>query len=174
MYEISQLKAKNLVDLQEIAKELQIKKISQFKKLDLIYQILDTQATNLSNQPKKENKPTVNSEKQKRKRVRKPVKKESSEPVSTEQAVSKKREIKSMQQLLKKSQSKLQSQKLITISAKLRTKASTKIIDLRKTPITKINSTKINSTRTNKNNNKETNTRIPILNLMVSLKVKVC
>ena len=96
MYEISQLKAKNLVDLQEIAKELQIKKISQFKKLDLIYQILDTQATNLSNQPKKESKPTVNSEKQKRKRVRKPVKKESSEAVSTEQTVEvKKEEIKS-------------------------------------------------------------------------------
>jgi len=74
MYEISQLKAKNLVDLQEIAKGLQIKKISQFKKQDLIYQILDTQATNLSNQAKiKSESTSSNSDKPKRKRVRKPV-----------------------------------------------------------------------------------------------------
>ena len=74
MYEISQLKAKNLVDLQEIAKGLQIKKISQFKKQDLIYQILDTQATNLSNQAKaKAENTSSHSEKPKRKRVRKPI-----------------------------------------------------------------------------------------------------
>ncbi len=74
MYEISQLKAKNLVDLQEIAKTLQIKKISQFKKLDLIYQILDTQAANPTAVKSSDPKPKQTSadEQVKRKRVRKP------------------------------------------------------------------------------------------------------
>ncbi len=77
MYEISQLKAKNLVDLQEIAKTLQIKKISQFKKLDLIYQILDTQAANPTAAKSSDSKPkqTSSDEQVKRKRVRKPANK---------------------------------------------------------------------------------------------------
>ena len=45
MFEISELKAKTLVELQQIAKTNGLKKISQLKKLELIYQILDTQAT---------------------------------------------------------------------------------------------------------------------------------
>ncbi len=45
MLEISQLKAKKLVELQEIAKSIGAKKYSQLKKMDLIYLILDTQAT---------------------------------------------------------------------------------------------------------------------------------
>lgn len=79
MYEISQLKAKNLVDLQEIAKTLQIKKISQFKKLDLIYQILDTQAANPNAVKSSDPKPKQTSadEQVKRKRVRKPSNKKS-------------------------------------------------------------------------------------------------
>ncbi len=44
MFEISDLKAKKLVELQEIAKVIGLKKTSQLKKLDLIYKILDTQA----------------------------------------------------------------------------------------------------------------------------------
>ncbi|MGY5352943.1 transcription termination factor Rho [Wenyingzhuangia sp. IMCC45533] len=44
MLEISQLKAKKLADLQEIAKTIGLKKTSQLKKLDLIYKILDEQA----------------------------------------------------------------------------------------------------------------------------------
>ncbi|MDO3695162.1 transcription termination factor Rho [Wenyingzhuangia sp. chi5] len=44
MFEISQLKAKTLADLQEIAKTIGLKKTSQLKKLDLIYKILDEQA----------------------------------------------------------------------------------------------------------------------------------
>ncbi len=79
MYEISQLKAKNLVDLQEIAKTLQIKKISQFKKLDLIYQILDTQAANpnVAKSSDFKAKQASTDEQVKRKRVRKPSNKKS-------------------------------------------------------------------------------------------------
>ncbi|MGY5353984.1 transcription termination factor Rho [Wenyingzhuangia sp. IMCC45467] len=49
MFEISQLKAKTLADLQEIAKTIGLKKTSQLKKLDLIYKILDEQAAHEAN-----------------------------------------------------------------------------------------------------------------------------
>ena len=45
MFEISELKEKTLADLQVIAKTIGLSKVSQLKKLDLIYQILDTQAS---------------------------------------------------------------------------------------------------------------------------------
>jgi len=45
MFEISQLKEKTLVELQEIAKTIGAKKFSQLKKLDLVYLILDIQAS---------------------------------------------------------------------------------------------------------------------------------
>ncbi|WP_299669861.1 transcription termination factor Rho [uncultured Polaribacter sp.] len=48
MFEISELKAKTLADLQGIAKTIGLTKTSQLKKLDLVYQILDTQAANPS------------------------------------------------------------------------------------------------------------------------------
>ena len=74
MFEISELKAKTLADLQVIAKSIGLAKTSQLKKLDLVYQILDTQAAN----PDKtvtisstEEKPRT--EKPKRKRVVKPA-----------------------------------------------------------------------------------------------------
>ncbi len=44
MFEISQLKAKKLAELQEIAKKLNVPKYRSLKKLDLVYQILDQQA----------------------------------------------------------------------------------------------------------------------------------
>ncbi|CAL2087965.1 transcription termination factor Rho [Tenacibaculum sp. 190524A02b] len=44
MFEISELKAKKLTDLQSIAKTIGLTKISQLKKLDLVYKILDAQA----------------------------------------------------------------------------------------------------------------------------------
>lgn len=44
MYDIIELSRKLLPDLKEIAKELDIKKIETYKKQDLIYKILDTQA----------------------------------------------------------------------------------------------------------------------------------
>ncbi|WP_422105632.1 transcription termination factor Rho [Winogradskyella sp.] len=46
MFEISQLKAKKLPELQDIAKQLSVPKYRSLKKLDLVYQILDYQAAN--------------------------------------------------------------------------------------------------------------------------------
>jgi len=46
MFEISQLKAKKLPELQEIAKTLKVPKFRSLKKLDLVYKILDYQAAN--------------------------------------------------------------------------------------------------------------------------------
>lgn len=46
MFEISDLKAKKLPELQEIAKGLNVPKFKSLKKLDLVYQILDFQASN--------------------------------------------------------------------------------------------------------------------------------
>lgn len=46
MFDISELKAKKLPELQEIAKGLDIPKFKTIKKLDLIYKILDYQAKN--------------------------------------------------------------------------------------------------------------------------------
>ncbi|SHJ22076.1 transcription termination factor Rho [Pseudozobellia thermophila] len=46
MFEISDLKAKKLPELQEIAKGLNVPKYKSLKKLDLVYQILDVQASN--------------------------------------------------------------------------------------------------------------------------------
>ena len=65
MFEISQLKEKSLVELQQIAKDIELSKFSQLKKLDLVYQILDHQA---SNPLKKE----TTAEKPKRRRISKP------------------------------------------------------------------------------------------------------
>ena len=48
MFEITDLKAKKLPELQDIAKELSIPKFKTLKKLDLVYQILDVQASNPS------------------------------------------------------------------------------------------------------------------------------
>ena len=72
MFEISELKAKTLADLQVIAKSIGLSKTSQLKKLDLVYQILDTQAANpvdTSSTPVTEVKEKT--EKPKRKRVSK-------------------------------------------------------------------------------------------------------
>ena len=46
MFEISDLKAKKLPELQDIAKDLSVPKYKTLKKLDLVYQILDLQASN--------------------------------------------------------------------------------------------------------------------------------
>ncbi|NNF85306.1 MAG: transcription termination factor Rho [Winogradskyella sp.] len=46
MFEISQLKAKKLPELQEIASTLKVPKYKSLKKLELVYQILDLQAAN--------------------------------------------------------------------------------------------------------------------------------
>ena len=46
MYEIAALKSKKLPELQEIAKAVGVKRITGQKKLDLIYQIIDTVSAN--------------------------------------------------------------------------------------------------------------------------------
>ncbi|PHR71630.1 MAG: transcription termination factor Rho [Lutibacter sp.] len=66
MFEISKLKEKPLVELQQIAKDINLTKFSQLKKLDLVYQIIDHQAANPVATPKKI------IEKPKRKRISKP------------------------------------------------------------------------------------------------------
>ncbi|PWG04139.1 transcription termination factor Rho [Polaribacter aquimarinus] len=87
MFEISELKAKKLADLQEIAKSIGLKKISQLKKLDLVYQILDTQAANpakaKTSEVEVEAKPKA--DRPKRKRVIKAPQSQSSNPVAKKQ-----------------------------------------------------------------------------------------
>jgi transcription termination factor Rho len=46
MFQIADLKSKKLPELQEIAKGLNVPKFKQLRKLDLVYKILDLQATN--------------------------------------------------------------------------------------------------------------------------------
>ena len=71
MFEISQLKEKTLLELQEIAKTIGAKKYSQLKKLDLVYAILDIQAAT----PVKSTQNESSSDgKAKRKRIVKKVK----------------------------------------------------------------------------------------------------
>ncbi|MDT0555977.1 transcription termination factor Rho [Patiriisocius hiemis] len=73
MLEISELKAKKLPELQELAKALKVPKYRSLKKLDLVYQILDYQAANPkavkavttdspSSEPKKEESKTTTQE----------------------------------------------------------------------------------------------------------------
>ncbi|NJB81717.1 transcription termination factor Rho [Wenyingzhuangia aestuarii] len=76
MFEISQLKAKTLADLHEIAKTIGLKKTSQLKKMDLIYKILDEQAAiaaNTPEAPKNTEKEVVKSEPKRKPRVAKTV-----------------------------------------------------------------------------------------------------
>ncbi|MDH7911301.1 transcription termination factor Rho [Winogradskyella sp. SYSU M77433] len=89
MFEISQLKAKKLPELQDIAKQLNVPKYRTLKKLDLVYQILDYQAANpeavkatVSSEPKKE-EPKQSKPQQKRARVQKKTQ-PSPEPKQTE------------------------------------------------------------------------------------------
>ena len=54
MLEITELREKKLAELQTIAKEIGLKKTSQFKKMELIYKILDAQADDIHFKFKKE------------------------------------------------------------------------------------------------------------------------
>ena len=63
MYEIATLKEKKLADLQEIAKNLGLKRTSALKKLDLIYQIIDHIS---ANHPKRKKVPQKAKTKKKR------------------------------------------------------------------------------------------------------------
>jgi transcription termination factor Rho len=92
MFEISELKAKKLPELQDIAQKLNVPKYRTLKKLDLVYQILDFQAANpdavkkevIKDTPKEEqkkptqqNKPTP--ERKPRERVQKKTEPKSSQ-----------------------------------------------------------------------------------------------
>ncbi|WP_299127304.1 transcription termination factor Rho [uncultured Winogradskyella sp.] len=73
MFEISQLKAKKLPELQDIAKQLKVPKYRSLKKLDLVYQILDYQAANpdaVKESTKTETKQEVKENKPQQKRAR--------------------------------------------------------------------------------------------------------
>ena len=91
MFEISKLKEQKLSELQEIAEKLNISKYKTLKKLDLVYKILDHQASNPENEEKnstenkseskKDFKPKENRiRNQKNKSVSKESTKEKSEP----------------------------------------------------------------------------------------------
>ncbi len=92
MFEISQLKSKTLNELHKVAKDIGAKKYSNLKKMDLIYLILDIQASSPSKVTKNETPRKENSERQNRviKKNTKPVsnskenseKKQRSKPVS--------------------------------------------------------------------------------------------
>ena len=56
MFEISKLKEQKLSELQEIAEKLNISKYKTLKKLDLVYKILDHQASNPENEEKNSSK----------------------------------------------------------------------------------------------------------------------
>ncbi len=80
MFEISQLKAMKLPELQEIAQKLNVSKFRSLKKLDLVYQILDQQAANpkavkevVPTETKTEKTTAKPAEKAPRKRVQKPA-----------------------------------------------------------------------------------------------------
>ena len=67
MFEISKLKEKKLSELQEIAEELKISKYKTLKKLDLVYKILDHQASNPKTEDSdKKDLPKSNSEQKSR------------------------------------------------------------------------------------------------------------
>ena len=82
MFEISQLKEKTLHELQEIAKSIGAKKFSQLKKLDLVYLILDIQASTPSQVLK--NEPSVSENRNKRRRINKKDSKSNSKPQQKE------------------------------------------------------------------------------------------
>ncbi|WP_166964738.1 transcription termination factor Rho [Yeosuana marina] len=104
MFEISQLNAKKLSELQEIAQKLNVPKYRSMKKSDLVYQILDHQAANPKavaevikpSETPAENKPAAPRPKKTRARIQKPsdkapIKKEEStkEDVKTPEAKNK-------------------------------------------------------------------------------------
>ncbi|PZD78032.1 transcription termination factor Rho [Mesonia sp. K7] len=97
MLEISELKAKKLPELQEIAASLNVPKYKTLKKLDLVYQILDYQAANPvktkeklssdeSKTPASADKKDNTTVKKKRTRTRKPAKTQEQKPEPKQQS----------------------------------------------------------------------------------------
>ena len=93
MFEIDALKEMKLLELQEIAQKIDVPKFRQLKKLDLVYQILDVQASN----PKQVIEKTASPSKPKRKRISKNEKSDESQepdtkPIDSKQPVKKETE----------------------------------------------------------------------------------
>jgi transcription termination factor Rho len=102
MFEISELKAKTLADLQVIAKSIGLSKTSQLKKLDLVYQILDKQAASPSKEGTTLSKAEgIKKEKPKRKRVIKNPQSEDRKATKIEPETEKKQDIKPFSEKLK-------------------------------------------------------------------------
>lgn len=80
MFDIDELKEMKLLELQEIAQKIDVPKFRQLKKLDLVYQILDVQASN----PKQVKEKAGSVQKPKRKRISKPEKPGEQAAASTE------------------------------------------------------------------------------------------
>jgi transcription termination factor Rho len=91
MFEISDLKAKKLPELQEIAKDLNVPKFKTLKKLDLVYQILDVQASNPKAVAETVGASTEEKPAQKQKRARSPRPKnaDANKPADTHKPVEK-------------------------------------------------------------------------------------
>ncbi|WP_179336800.1 transcription termination factor Rho [Winogradskyella ludwigii] len=102
MFEISQLKAKKLPELQEIAKKLNVPKYRTQKKLDLVYQILDYQAANpdvvkakVATETPSEVKPKESKPAEKRARVtQKPKENKEQKTLDLKETTDKKEEVK--------------------------------------------------------------------------------
>ncbi len=82
MFDIDELKQMKLLELQEIAQKIEVPKFRQLKKLDLVYQILDVQASN----PKEVKEKAGSVQKTKRKRISQPEKGTDPSSVSTDAA----------------------------------------------------------------------------------------
>ena len=82
MFEITDLKAKKMPELQEIAKGLSITKFKTLKKLDLVYQILDVQASAPAATPPTQKEQTAKEKKPRK--VRTPKKNETTNHSKTE------------------------------------------------------------------------------------------
>ena len=80
MYDILELNKKLLPELREIAKELNIKRVESFKKQDLVYKILDTQA--IKEAEKKERKNTAGEQNKEEKGIKNFLRKKSSDEES--------------------------------------------------------------------------------------------
>jgi len=153
MFEISELKAKKLTDLQEIAKTIGLTKISQSKKLDLVYQILDKQASEPSATKKTtsiEEKPK--SEKPKRKRV---VKKANTPPAKEDLTVNETKPVVKAE----KTDVKKVIKKEVTNASKgeLEKKVEGDSETKEQKPINKSQPRNNNQTRNNNNNNQHKN-----------------
>ncbi len=89
MYDILELKAMLLPELQNIAKSMDVTKYRQFKKLDLIYQILDKQATNPKLAIKSQKKDVTSKPESKPEKKKTEISKEIKKPITASEKTSK-------------------------------------------------------------------------------------